>query len=93
MKDKGEAKKTILREMNFFKTKIDKIQADVTLWETNMGFFASSKNADLLKQEFEKKIAKAKEEINTFKAKIRQLDKMKRGLDEKPKEETTSEEA
>jgi hypothetical protein len=92
MKDKGEAKKTILREMNFFKTKIDKIQADVTLWETNMGFFASSKNADLLKQEFEKKIAKAKEEINTFKAKIRQLDKMKRGLDEKPKEETTSEE-
>ena len=93
MKDKGEAKKTILREMNFFKTKIDKIQTDVTLWETNMGFFASSKNADLLKQEFEKKIDKAKKEIDTFKAKIRQLDKMKRGLDVKPKEEETSEEA
>jgi len=92
MKNKSEAKKTILREMNFLKTKIDKIQADVTLWETNMGFFASSKNADLLKQEFEKKINKAKKEIDTFKAKIRQLDKMKRGLDEKPKEEEASSE-
>ena len=93
MANKNDAKKTILREMNFLKTKIDKIQSDVTLWETNMGFFASSKNADLLKQEFEKKINKAKKEIDTFKAKIRQLDKMKRGLDEKPKEEATSEEA
>jgi len=93
MSNKNDAKKTILREMNFIKTKIDKIQSDVTLWETNMGFFASSKNADLLKQEFEKKINKAKKEIDTFKAKIRQLDKMKRGLDEKPKEEASSEEA
>ncbi len=93
MANKNDAKKTILREMNFLKTKIDKIQSDVTLWETNMGFFASSKNADLLKQEFEKKINKAKKEIDTFKAKIRQLDKMKRGLDEKPKEEAASKEA
>jgi hypothetical protein len=93
MSNKNDAKKTILREMNFIKTKIDKIQSDVTLWETNMGFFASSKNADLLKQEFEKKINKAKKEIDTFKAKIRQLDKMKRGLDEKPKEEASPEEA
>jgi len=88
MKDKGEAKKTILREMNYFKTKIDKIKADVILWETNIGFFASSKNADLLMQEFENKIDKAKKEIDTFKAKIRQMDKIKRGLDEKPKEES-----
>ena len=87
MKDKGDAKRTILKEMNFLKGKIDKIQADVTLWETNMSFFANSKNADLLKQEFEKKIDKAKKEIDTFKAKIRQMDKMKRGLEEKPKEE------
>ena len=93
MKNVGDAKRAILREMNFIKTKIDKIQSDVTLWETNMGFFASSKNADLLKQEFEKKINKAKKEIDTFKAKVRQLDKMKRGLDEKPKEETATEEA
>jgi len=91
MTNKSDAKRTILREMNFIKTKIDKIQSDVTLWETNMGFFASSKNADLLKQEFEKKINKAKKEIDTFKAKVRQLDKMKRGLDEKPKEEETTE--
>jgi len=91
MANKNDAKKTILREMNFIKNKIDKIQSDVTLWETNMGFFASSKNADLLKQEFEKKINKAKKDMDTFKAKLRQLDKMKRGLDEKPKEVDTAE--
>ncbi|MCK5855929.1 MAG: DUF349 domain-containing protein [Bacteroidales bacterium] len=93
MKNKGDAKKTILREMNFLKTKIDKIKADVILWETNMGFFANSKNADLLKQEFEKKINRAKKEMDTFKAKIRQMDKMKRGLDEPVKEEKPTEEA
>lgn len=86
MKNKGDAKNTIIKEIGFLRTKIDKIKADVILWETNMGFFANSKNADLLKQEFEKKIDKAKSEMDTFKAKIRQLDKMKRGL-EQPKEE------
>jgi len=87
MKNKGDAKRTILREINFLKTKVDKIKSDVILWETNMGFFANSKNADLLKQEFEKKINRAKKEMDTFKAKIRQMDKMKRSLDEEPKKE------
>ena len=90
--DKGEAKKTILREINYLRNKIDKIQSDVTLWENNMSFFASSKNADLLKKEFEKKINRAKKEIDTFKAKIRHLDKMKREID-KPVEKDNKEES
>ncbi|RUA25079.1 MAG: DUF349 domain-containing protein, partial [Bacteroidetes bacterium] len=93
MKNKSDAKNTILREINFLKTKIDKIKSDVILWETNMGFFANSKNADLLKQEFEKKINHAKKEMDTLKAKIRHLDKMRRGLDAPAKEEKPSEEA
>jgi hypothetical protein len=93
MKNKSEAKKTILREINFLKSKIDKIQSDVTLWENNMSFFANSKNADLLKKEFEKKIDRAKKEIDTFKAKIRHLDKMKRAVDAPPKEENKEESA
>ncbi len=93
MKNKSDAKNTILREINFIKTKVDKIKSDVILWETNMGFFANSKNADLLKQEFEKKINQAKKEMETLKAKIRQLDKMRRGLDNPVKEEKPTEEA
>lgn len=93
MKNKSDAKNTIHREISFLKTKIDKIKSDVILWETNMGFFANSKNADLLKQEFEKKISNAKKEMDTLKAKIRQLDKMRRGIDEPAKEEKPSEEA
>ena len=36
-------------------------------------FFAASKNADLLKSEFEKKIQKAKNEVLIFEAKLKVL--------------------
>jgi len=54
---------------------IDKMKEDVLLWENNMGFFRHSKNADVLKLEFEKKIEKAKAEILLLKEKIRMIDK------------------
>ena len=68
------------KEINFIKGKIDALVKDVTLWETNMSFFSKSKNADLLKADFQKKIEKAKGDIKYFKAKLRQFDKMKRSL-------------
>jgi len=48
---------------------------DVNLWENNLGFFAKSKQADLLKSEFEKKISKAKKEIEMLDVKIKYLDR------------------
>ncbi|MCK5774871.1 MAG: DUF349 domain-containing protein, partial [Bacteroidales bacterium] len=54
---------------------IDTIKEDVLLWENNMGFFRHSKNADVLKAEFEKKIKKAKGEIILLKEKIKMIDK------------------
>jgi hypothetical protein len=42
---------------------------DVTLWENNLGFLANSKNADILRQEFERKIHKTKQEIKLIEAK------------------------
>lgn len=53
---------------------MDKLKEDVLLWENNMGFFRNSKNADVLKLEFEKKIQKAKAEILVLKEKIRMID-------------------
>ena len=78
--DPRDAERMIQKEINYVKGKIETIVKDVTLWETNMSFFSSSKNADLLKADFEKKINKAKNEIKAFKAKLRQYDKMKRSL-------------
>ncbi len=54
---------------------MDALKEDVLLWENNMGFFRYSKNADVLKLEFEKKIKKAKAEIILFKEKIRMIDR------------------
>jgi len=54
---------------------LEKLQADVLLWENNIGFFANTKNADVLKMEFEQKINRAKADILSMKEKIRIIDK------------------
>jgi len=63
------------KESQFIQKSIDKLKEDVLLWENNMGFFRHSKNADVLKMEFEKKIKKAKAEILVLKEKKRLIDK------------------
>ena len=56
MSDSKESRNILYRERTYLVNKISKIKDDIILWENNMGFFAASKNADLLKVEFEKKI-------------------------------------
>lgn len=51
--------------------KIQKLKSDVTLWENNLGFLANSKQADLLKQEFEKKIQNTRQQIALLEAKLK----------------------
>ena len=80
IEDKDEAVRLINKEVFFIKGKMENLQKDITLWETNISFFANSKNADLLKASVESKINKAKKDMDIFKAKLRQFDKMKRDL-------------
>lgn len=54
---------------------LDKLKEDVLLWENNMGFFANTKNAEVLKMEFEKKIKRAKADILSLKEKLRIIDR------------------
>jgi len=72
-KDTPEAGRVISKERNFLLGKIQGLQEDIKLWENNIGFFAASKTANLLKVEFEKKIAKAKEELAMYEAKLKML--------------------
>ena len=60
--------------------KIDQLKNDIAIWENNLGFFASSKNADLLKAEFSKKIDAAKEELKDLEYRLKMMN-------EKAKEE------
>ena len=53
---------------------IEKLRSELNLWENNLGFFASSKQADLLKEEFEKKMQAARQQIALLEAKLRIVD-------------------
>jgi hypothetical protein len=61
------------KERSFIQSKISKLREDITLWENNMGFFANTKKANLLKEEFDKKVQKSKQEIALLEAKLKYL--------------------
>ena len=75
IKDRPNAGRIINNEIIFLQTRRKKMEDEVKLWENNIGFLANSKKADLLKEEFEKKISTMKSEIDVLSEKIRLLEK------------------
>ncbi len=73
VKESPDAIRIIAREKTTLQQKIAKIQEEINLWENNIGFLAESKKANLLKEEFEKKINKAKEEMKLMEVKLKLL--------------------
>lgn len=69
----GDSKKFISSEKEQLLDKIEKLRSDISLWENNLGFLSQSKQADLLKQEFEKKMQNARQQIALMEAKLRIL--------------------
>lgn len=69
----GDAKRFVQSEKQELQEKIEKLRSDLNLWENNLGFLASSKQADLLKAEFEKKMQGARQQIALLQAKLRIL--------------------
>lgn len=55
--------------------KFRKKESEIATYENNMGFFASSKNADAFIKEINKKIELAKEELKELEEKIKMIDK------------------
>jgi hypothetical protein len=79
------------REQRFLQNKIKQLTDDVNLWENNLSFFAHSKNSEELKEQFNKKIEQAKQEITDLKAKLAIIydsKKSKEPVDNKNKENT-----
>jgi hypothetical protein len=77
-----DGKRNISREKKEFMDQIQRLQNDLNVWENNLGFLASSKQADLLKAEFDKKIEKAKAEIQLLKAKVKLLEESENSKNE-----------
>ncbi len=71
---KNEVK--IDRERDKFIIRLKKIENDIILWENNIGFFAKSKNAQVLIDEVQSKIDSAKSEIKVLEEKIKMIDKL-----------------
>ncbi|MDP4282002.1 MAG: DUF349 domain-containing protein [Bacteroidota bacterium] len=73
MKTDPQSRRLINREKEILFGKITKLKEDINLWENNIGFLANSKNASILKEEFEKKINKAKNDVKVMEAKLKML--------------------
>jgi len=73
IKSNPNADNIIYKERTFLINRISQLQNDINLWENNIGFFASSKKADLLKKEFEDKIENAKQDIAIMEEKLKIL--------------------
>ncbi len=73
MMNDPQSKRIIIREKENLSAKISKLREDINLWENNIGFLANSKNANILKDEFEKKIDLAKNDLKVMEAKVKIL--------------------
>ncbi len=73
LKSSPDGGKRLSKERIFISGKIKKIKEDLDVWENNIGFFSNSKQSNKLKEEFELKISKAKDEIDGLKSKLKLL--------------------
>lgn len=64
------AVKTLNKKEHGIRKQIADLENNITLWKNNLEFFAASKTADKLKDQFDVKIQKAEEEIEKLRKKL-----------------------
>jgi Domain of Unknown Function (DUF349) len=69
--DKGSFAKDLGRKEGDIRTKIQNLENDLSTLKNNLEFFARSKNADKLRQDFEEKIKKGEEELTHMKNQLK----------------------
>lgn len=73
LRDEPDSGDKLRRERTTLSIKITKLKEEIMLLENNIGFFSSSKQADIMRAEYEKKITKAKSELKLLEAKLKIL--------------------
>ncbi len=71
----GKAERTVRSERDRLVQKFMKKEQEIATWENNMGFFASSKNAEALLEELNKKIDIARQELAQLEEEIKEFDR------------------
>lgn len=80
--------KRLGQERDRILAKIRQIEADIQIWENNIGFFARSKNAEGLMKEVRNKIERAKEQIATMVEQVRMIDRPAQNQKSRPSTST-----
>ena len=70
-RDDPNANDRVRRERNTLQTRIQKLRDEIAAMENNIGFFSNSKNSELMRAEYEKKINKAKDDLKVLEAKLK----------------------
>ena len=70
-KDDPSANDKVRRERLTLQNRIQKLRDEIAAMENNIGFFSNSKNSELMRAEYEKKINKAKEDLKVLEAKLK----------------------
>ena len=71
MRDDPEGGEKLRKERNTLATRIQKLRDEIAVLENNIGFFSNSKNSELMRAEYEKKINKAKNDLKVLEAKLK----------------------
>ena len=80
IQNEPNAEFAISKEQTFLSTKISGLKNDIKLWENNIGFLAHSKNADILREEFMKKINSAREQLKSLEEKQKYIAETRKSL-------------
>ena len=70
-KDDPNAGDRVRKESSKLQIRIQKLRDEISVLENNIGFFSNSKNSELMRAEYEKKINKAKEDLKVLEAKLK----------------------
>ena len=73
LKDDPESRDKVRKERNVLTNKITKLREEIIVLENNIGFFSGSKQSELMRAEYEKKISRIKNEVKVLEAKLKIL--------------------
>ncbi len=71
MKSDPESRDKVRRERIVLTNKISKLREEINILENNIGFFSSSKQSEIMKAEYEKKINRAKNDLKVLETKLK----------------------
>ena len=70
-KDDPNASDRVRKEGSKLQLRIQKLREEIAVLENNIGFFSNSKNSELMRAEYEKKINQAKEDLKVLEEKLK----------------------